>query len=232
VLFAILAVLVSRAVVVYGLSLLLNRFTDPVPFRWQHVLLWGGLRGGVSLALALSLPAALGSDRELLRVMTFGVVLFTLIVQGATMRPLLQRLGLVAHDSLVLDYQRRHARLTAMRNAERQLEDMHAEGLLSTPSWEQLSSKMAQRVAILTEQVRDALHANPRLQVTDMQTAQRELLRVQRGALMRLRSEGIISDEVFQELTAEVDAELTDDSLSDPTVDVVEQPEHSDDLGE
>jgi monovalent cation:H+ antiporter, CPA1 family len=217
VLWAILAVLVSRAVVVYGLSLLINRFSEPVPLRWQHVLSWGGLRGGVSLALALSLPAALGSQRELLLVMTFGVVLFTLLVQGGTMRPLLKRLGLVARDGAALDYERRHARLTALRRAERQLEEMHNEGLLSTPTWEQLRQMLQQRIAGLTNQVREALKANPRLQLTDLQTAQRELLRVQRGVLMSLRSGGIIADEVFQELSAEVDAELADDTLSDPT---------------
>ena len=60
VLLAIGAVLVSRAVVAYGLGWIHNRLTDPVPWRWLHVLNWGGLRGAIALALALSLPAASG----------------------------------------------------------------------------------------------------------------------------------------------------------------------------
>lgn len=50
---AILAVLVARAVTVYGLSWI----SKGIPLRWKNVLFWGGLRGAISLALALSLSA-------------------------------------------------------------------------------------------------------------------------------------------------------------------------------
>jgi CPA1 family monovalent cation:H+ antiporter len=96
VIWAVLAVLVARAVVVYGLSWLVNRTTSSsISMRWQHVLNWGGLRGAISLALVLSLPTALGAERDLLRVMTFGVVLFSLLVQATTMRSLVRRLDIV-----------------------------------------------------------------------------------------------------------------------------------------
>jgi CPA1 family monovalent cation:H+ antiporter len=58
-LIAIAAVLLSRAVVVYGLGLILRRTRHALPQKWQHVQFWGGLRGAVSLALVLSLPSAL-----------------------------------------------------------------------------------------------------------------------------------------------------------------------------
>ena len=48
-----------------------------------HVMNWTGLRGAVAIALALSLPADV-PDRTLLQGTTFGIVLFTVIVQGAT----------------------------------------------------------------------------------------------------------------------------------------------------
>jgi CPA1 family monovalent cation:H+ antiporter len=56
------------------------------------VLTWGGVRGGISVALALSLPAFEG--RELFVMGTFCVVLFSLLVQGPTVGLLLRRLGL------------------------------------------------------------------------------------------------------------------------------------------
>lgn len=43
---AIVAALVARAVAVYGLALPLSRFSNPIPLKWQHLLFWGGLRGG------------------------------------------------------------------------------------------------------------------------------------------------------------------------------------------
>ncbi|HEU5090307.1 MAG TPA: cation:proton antiporter, partial [Roseiflexaceae bacterium] len=94
ILVAVLAVVGSRALVVYGLLWLLKRRGPPVALAYRHVLFWGGLRGALSLALVLSLPITF-ADRELLRVMTFGVVLFTLLIQGTTMNLLLRRLGLV-----------------------------------------------------------------------------------------------------------------------------------------
>ena len=57
------------------------------------MLFWGGLRGAVALAAALSLPSGF-PYREQLLAMTYGVVLFTLLVQGLTIAPLVRRLGL------------------------------------------------------------------------------------------------------------------------------------------
>jgi CPA1 family monovalent cation:H+ antiporter len=50
---------------------------------------WGGLRGGISVALALVLPK--GPERELFLTMTYAVVIFSIIVQGLTIPPLLRR---------------------------------------------------------------------------------------------------------------------------------------------
>ncbi|MGA9998073.1 MAG: Na+/H+ antiporter [Pyrinomonadaceae bacterium] len=86
---ALLAMIVARVLVIYGLMVLSNRFTEPVPFRWQHVLFWGGLRGSLSIALVLSLPL-LVPDRTQLIAMTFGTVIFSLLAQGLTVAPLLK----------------------------------------------------------------------------------------------------------------------------------------------
>jgi len=55
------------------------------------VLVWGGLRGGISVALALSLPAV--ASRQPIVVATYGVVVFSIIVQGLTIAPLARRLA-------------------------------------------------------------------------------------------------------------------------------------------
>ncbi len=93
--FAFGVVLIARAAVIYGYGVATHLVHRPLPWAWQHVLVWGGLRGTVALALVLSVPVALpGRDR--LAVLTFGVVLLSLLVQGLTMRPLLARLGLLS----------------------------------------------------------------------------------------------------------------------------------------
>jgi CPA1 family monovalent cation:H+ antiporter len=59
----------------------------------RAVLIWGGLRGALTITLALALPAEI-ADRQLLIDMAIGVVLFTLLVQGLTLGPLIKRAGL------------------------------------------------------------------------------------------------------------------------------------------
>jgi CPA1 family monovalent cation:H+ antiporter len=93
------ALLVSRAVIVYVMlgwgSRLAARFrlTSPMPWEWLHLTAWSGLRGAVSVALALSLPANL-AHRQLLQEVVFACVLLTLILQGGSVQTLVQRLGL------------------------------------------------------------------------------------------------------------------------------------------
>jgi CPA1 family monovalent cation:H+ antiporter len=90
----ILAMLVSRALVIYTLVPLLGRFpgSDPIDRRYQAVMYWGGLRGGIALAIALSLPATL--DQELFIHLATGAVLFTLLVQGLSIERLVKHYGL------------------------------------------------------------------------------------------------------------------------------------------
>jgi CPA1 family monovalent cation:H+ antiporter len=89
----IAAALIGRAVVAYGVGTLLDRTGFATPASWRHVLFWGGLRGAVALAAALSLPTGF-PYREQLLAMTYGVVIFTLLAQGLTIGPLVRRLGL------------------------------------------------------------------------------------------------------------------------------------------
>lgn len=85
----VLAVLLGRALVIYGLlggsSWIGNRLgvASQIPTGWLHVINWTGLRGAVAMALALSLPDNV-PDRQLLQGTIFGIVLFTVLVQGTT----------------------------------------------------------------------------------------------------------------------------------------------------
>ena len=89
---AILLVLAGRAAAIYLTLLPFSRSSAPVPFRHQHVLFWGGLRGALALALALGLPAAIPRRDEIITI-SFAVVAFSIFVQGLTVIPLLRRLG-------------------------------------------------------------------------------------------------------------------------------------------
>ncbi|GAA5524652.1 Na(+)/H(+) antiporter NhaP [Microbulbifer aestuariivivens] len=97
---AIAIVLMGRVSAVSVPFLLLKRLRRYHPYS-ERILIWGGLRGGLALALAMSIPAdhiAVGDQdlRHLWVVMTYGVVLFSIVVQGSTIAPLIQRSRAVA----------------------------------------------------------------------------------------------------------------------------------------
>ena len=93
-LIAIGAVLIARAISTYGsLSSLGLLQKKPIDFCYQTVMVWGGLRGAVALALALSIPVTLDYWWTIQSI-AFGVVLFSLFIQAPTIRMLVDKLGL------------------------------------------------------------------------------------------------------------------------------------------
>lgn len=94
----IAGVLLARSLGIFTCVPLLNKLTpiEPISRPFQVVMLWGGLRGAVTLALALSLPTSLDYWWTIQSI-AFGVVLFTLFVQATTTAPLLRHYGLGRH---------------------------------------------------------------------------------------------------------------------------------------
>ena len=98
----VVAILVGRALVIYGLLGVPARLlsatarTEAIPLGWLHVMFWAGLRGAVAMALALSLPVDF-PQRDLVQGIVFGIVLFTLLVQGTTAEMVVRRAGVESH---------------------------------------------------------------------------------------------------------------------------------------
>lgn len=111
---AIATVIATRAIGIYGLSLISNAITNSdLKLPEQTVLWWGGLRGSVSIALALSVPAIFPGREEIIATV-FGVMLFTLLVQGLTTKPLLERLNLLGDQPMKQKYLEAIARRVAL----------------------------------------------------------------------------------------------------------------------
>ena len=91
----IVGMLIARAQVIFGLVPVVNRFSgsESVSRAYQTVMYWGGLRGAIALAIALSLGADFPYADTIIVVVT-GAVLFTLLAQGLTIESLMRKLGL------------------------------------------------------------------------------------------------------------------------------------------
>jgi len=206
ILVAIIAVLVARAVGVY----ILSGVGRGIPKRYKHVLFWGGLRGAISLALAISLPASLGAIRSNIQSMAFGVVLFTLLFQGLTMQPLIRRMKLIQQSEKQNEYEKRHARAVMSKAAYDRLDAMQQNGLLSVHVWESIAPILKEHTKKTALAVRNALQDDPEVKLDEYNTAQREALLTQRSTLATLLRDGIISEKTFSDLAVEIDKALTE----------------------
>lgn len=118
----VVAMILMRAVALLVLSQFSGIITpSKVSLPEQTILWWGGLRGSVSIALALSVPTIL-PEREIIIATVFGVVLFTLLVQGLTIKPLLEKLNLLGDAPLREHYLQLVARNVALERVLQHLE--------------------------------------------------------------------------------------------------------------
>jgi CPA1 family monovalent cation:H+ antiporter len=99
---AIGLVLIGRIAAVYTLCALFARSALRVEKRYQHVLVWGGLRGALGLALALAVPDSIPEKSNLI-IAAFAVVAFSIFAQGLTMPRLIRALDLTRKDELAAE---------------------------------------------------------------------------------------------------------------------------------
>jgi CPA1 family monovalent cation:H+ antiporter len=98
VLLAYLVMLVVRAVPVYALLAIVDMRAREIPWKWRHLTYWGGLRGGLSVALALAVAGLPGVDSRITTI-AYGMVVLSLLVQGGLLFPLARVLGLTAKNA-------------------------------------------------------------------------------------------------------------------------------------
>lgn len=194
ILLAIGAILIARAVVIYLSSL----FLRTVPRAWQHIMVWGGLRGAISLALALSLPLPLRVERNQVQAITIGVVLFTILIQGFSMGPLLRKLGVVKNVRDRTEFELRRAKAVASRASLGRAKEMYHQGLISHKSWEIISKVLEERSSGLSAQSVGWLELHPELALEELDNTWGEILRVQRNTSLQLLTNDVISEETYQ----------------------------------
>jgi CPA1 family monovalent cation:H+ antiporter len=90
------ALLLARALMVLAVTVIRR---DLWPWSWRLALVWAGLRGALSLALALGVPAAVARHDEIL-VLVFGFVFLSLVVQGLSTGPVFKRLGITRQTAV------------------------------------------------------------------------------------------------------------------------------------
>lgn len=181
------------------------RRTEPPPDRRATALIaWTSMRGIVSLASALALPVVLADGRPFpwraeILLITMIVILVTLVAQGLSLEPIIRRMRFP--DDPTPHLEARHARREAIRVGGERLEDLAHEPWVAVEEVTMLREEYRRRTDLhLAGEGDDAAGAVRR-------RLRAELVRAERRAVVRLRDEGAISDEVLHELEHELDVE-------------------------
>ena len=203
---------VVRTLFVFGtvfLPQLLRRRQDlPWPLACSLVLSWAGMRGVVSLAAALALPLTLpgpAGSREAVIIVTLTVIVFTLLGQGLSLPWLIRRLGLRGDPGLRAE--EANARERLLDAATRRLDELYPVWPDHRPLLDQLRDTYRHRSEHIERQRDPSAAGGDDRELIEHREIRRTVIDSEREALMRLRAEGEISDEVLRDLERELDLE-------------------------
>jgi NhaP-type Na+/H+ or K+/H+ antiporter len=211
------AVIVTRLVWIYPAAYVPRflsrriRERDPYPpWQWPTLLGWTGLRGAVTLAAALALPLTTNAGapfphRALLIYLAFCVILATLVVQGLSLPPLIRLLHLEEDRSAAKEETK--ARIYAADAALARLEELAGEDWVRQDTAERLRGLYRFRQNRFSARFDEADDGAIELQSQNYQRLRRELLDAERRAVVELRRQGRINDDVMNLVQRDLDLE-------------------------
>ncbi|WP_231727954.1 cation:proton antiporter, partial [Haloferax profundi] len=223
---AIVVVFLARAVVIYPLVGLLNRWmATRISRGYQHVLAWSGIHASVSIALVLGVSERFtGPLAEQLSALVFGVAAFTLLVNGPTMGRLIDRVGISKSRPPQRLYEvlvgRLHGVDAALETAEQLLEDDE----IPTSVFEDITTVYRRERGELDAAIERLLDTYPDIREHEERLGQHRILIAEYEAISEAIQRGEISGDVGERLLNDVKVELdrvmSDEwTLEDPTPD-------------
>jgi CPA1 family monovalent cation:H+ antiporter len=212
-----LAVILTRLIWIYPATYIPRflskriRARDPYP-PWQYPTLigWAGLRGAVSLAAALALPLTIDSgesfpQRSYVIYLTFCVILATLVFQGFTLPAVIR--GLKLEDDGISDKEETKARIHAAEAALGRLEELAGEDWVREETAERMRGAYRFRASRFAARFDDEDDGMIEERSQSYQRLRRELLDAERNAVVELRRQGRINDEVMNRVQRDLDLE-------------------------
>jgi Na+/H+ antiporter len=181
------------------------RERDPYP-PWQSpvILAWAGVRGAVSLAAALALPTDF-PRRDLIVFLTFAVILVTLVGQVLTLPLLIRALGL--EDDGGADREDAKARIKAAEAALARLDELATEDWVREDTVERMRGAYRFRSTRFRARYEGVDEDGAEERSQQYQRLRRELLDAERQAVLTLRNDGVITEEVMQRVQRDIDLE-------------------------
>jgi CPA1 family monovalent cation:H+ antiporter len=205
-------VILARVAWVFALMYLPKLLRARERPSWQLPMLvaWTGMRGAVSLAAALAIPLSLDAGgafpgRELIVFLTFCTILATLLAQGLTLPWLIARLGIEADGTS--EREEAKARMRAADAAIERLEELQVEEWVRDETAERMRALMSYRRERFASRYTDGPDGIFEERSIAYQRLQREVLEAQRRAIVELRNQGRINDDVMHRIERDLDLE-------------------------
>jgi CPA1 family monovalent cation:H+ antiporter len=204
---AYLIVTAGRGLVIFAVSGLLRKTREKIPWPWSVVLSWGGLRGGLPMVLVLSLAKDF-PHRDLLVTMTFGVVMISILVHGMTISPLLRWLGIVKGREHREAYEFARGKLQAAGAALEEMERMSNVRFSRDDVRAKLKDEYKKRIDAEQDQIGKLELDRASIAAQESQWARRHLLLTEKNYVIDSYRQGVLSQEVYEKLIADIDARL------------------------
>jgi len=207
ILIAALAVLIGRSIAVFttvpAVGALFRR-AERISRAFQTVIAWGGLRGALAIVMALSIPHDL-PERDFLLTLTLGIVLFSLLINGLTIRRLMSALGLDSY-SVTEKLERSQAMLSVKISTMEHLKRYVGEHGLNQSAIDKASASYREDIARVEENLRKLKSS---IAGTDeFHVALRHCLLFERKEHMRLFEEGVLSEGNLRDMLIGIERQL------------------------
>ena len=183
---------------------------DYPPWRQVFFVGWAGIRGGDSLVIALALPLVTNTGapfpgRDLIIILTFAVILVTLVLQGFTLTPLIRMLKL--HGDGKDEQEEAAARLKTAQVGLRSLHELAGRDSADSTVVENLREKYEHRVHKLSTPNQDGETERDQQDAIAYKRIRRKMIDAEREEVIRLRDEDEISDDVLRTIQQDLDLE-------------------------
>jgi CPA1 family monovalent cation:H+ antiporter len=211
VLFFVIMILV-RAVTVFGVRGLVRREDLQIKREWLPVITWAGVRGSLSMVLAMMLivsakgeaGTAAEANRLVLLNIVYGVVLMSILLQGTTMAWLMKRGGLIVESREETEYELALARRQAIRALLENLESSERTGTLSHETFDALHRQLLARREANDKRIAQMLEHTPTLNTIELQIETAHLSALEKQVYRDLEKAGDLDYDSMEALVREV----------------------------
>ena len=204
--FFVIMILV-RSVIVFGVHNLVRREDLRLKKPWLPVITWSGVRGSLSMVMAMMLVASESegeTTRKLILNLVFGVVLLSILLQGTTIEWLMKRVGLIVETREEIEYEMALARRQAIRCLVDNLEDAERKGILSHGTFEILHDRLVERREANDKRIAEMLEHTPTLNNLELQMHATQLRALEKQVYRDLEKEGDLDYESMESLVRDV----------------------------